>query len=628
MKKIVSILLSVTMSVIFAAVPVRSQNGSAQDGDLLKARIERLESTDVKSKSITAQLIYKRSLLRLYNHYSAALEQEISDLRNIQKVVSDADINMRREIVARIQKLAGEREATAEKIETLTGDLRAGVTPGGSLDSAPVANPPDLAEPALGEQVSYTRTERPNVNTRAEEFSTATHTPEPANNRPPLNGASTPNLLPPQGSGSGSTSQTNNTPQDNVIEVDWGTRTAGCPARVTQASSRVRVHVTNVNNLLVDFEKGFRLEYRIRTKGSRVSAVPPENPFFTPQTAPFTDAKAIKTSADLETELNEIRREVKAPSRINRISPPQAGGPSIPWQTTLTAALEIGAVRRVINALAQNPNDPLFQIGDPVLDWVKLLRGGPDSHSFDFSLVLEPNTNYEFTLMEIWQDKATNGGTLRWDCGENDIFSLSVGPLITTLPSRTYSHQKAPVPPGSSTTQDILTVGNSTNLNVLGGALLNYHFPRARFLPGDMGLGLSVGPVYTLGGTPGVSALGLFAGPTIHLNRSIFLTPGIHIGEFADFPEGFVPGSVIPNQFGDLNPVKRRTAKFAIGITFKTNSFKKSTQTGGQAGNSATGGSGSGQGSGGTTQPTSSTTPGTTGTGGTAPQPTPQTFNR
>jgi glutamyl endopeptidase len=115
--------------------------------------------------------------------------------------------------------------------------------------------------------------------------------------------------------------------------------------------------------------------------------------------------------------------------------------------------------------------------------------------------------------------------------------------------------------------------------------LLNYYLPSFPGVPAWTGLGLSVGPVYTLGNAPGVSKLGLFVGGSVHLYRSFFLTPGVHIGEFADFPAGFHQGSVIPSGFGSLTPVTRNTAHFAMGITFKTASFKKSSQSNGSASN-------------------------------------------
>ncbi|MGA8761674.1 MAG: hypothetical protein WB562_02200, partial [Candidatus Sulfotelmatobacter sp.] len=242
---------------------------------------------------------------------------------------------------------------------------------------------------------------------------------------------------------------------------------------------------------------------------------------------------------------------------------------------------------------------------DPAVLWVKRVdaaqgtsSSGAPAHSVDFTVNLEPNQNYEFKLQEDWKGKSTDGGTMSWSCGENDIVNLSVGPLITTLPYRTYVQQQVPTATG---TQNELVVNGSTPVNVLGAALINIYPPFPK--PNWTGFAFSVGPVYTLGDAPGVSKLGLFVGGSFHLYRSFFLTPGIHIGQFADYPAGFHQGSVIPSGFGSLTPVTRNTAHFAIGITFKTTSFKKSSQNNGAASNA------------GTTPNKPQTASGTTGTG-------------
>ena len=70
----------------------------------------------------------------------------------------------------------------------------------------------------------------------------------------------------------------------------------------------------------------------------------------------------------------------------------------------------------------------------------------------------------------------------------------------------------------------------------------------------------------------------------------MYLTPGFHVGQFADFPAGFThSGQDIPPSFtGPLTPQTRTTARFAIGITFKgfnipTGSSKSSGQVAGQS---------------------------------------------
>jgi hypothetical protein len=615
MKTILSTAFSVCICILLLAGPTRAQGVQGMSGESLKERIELLEKTDLKSKSPTVQLIYKRSLLRLYGDYASALEQEIADLKNIQSAVGGSDPTARSEATAQALKLTGELNVTMEKIRTLTGDLQAAVSSSSGTPSreASAVGAPVSAGPARYEQVSYPQAEAP----KAAAYTGSLALPSPAltrgdNQSPPL---LTGVLRAGADTALAATTPAAGTPPaaENVVGVDWQTRTAGCPPKVTQSSTRATVRVTNINDILVDFNTGAKAEYQLRAKGTPVSAVAPGAGIFTGQSGALDSNCPIQ---NLQALLNHIRQQVNANPFI---SPPQPGGRSIPLSTTLGAALNIEGVSQILNAISQGTCTNLFAgfTNDPVFSWVSQLRG---SHSYDFSVVLEPNQNYEFTLKELWKGAETSGGEIRWNCGEKDIFTLSVGPLVSTLPSRTYNHQKAPVPPGSTTTQDILTVGNKSNLNVLGAALINYHFPQPRFLPNRAGLALSVGPVYTLGSTPNVSALGLFVGTSFNLSRSVFLTPGVHIGQFADFPEGFGPGSVIPNQFGDLNPVKRMTAKFAIGITFKTNSFKKSSESGGTASNTASaGGSGATQPAGG-----SQSTSGSQGTGSGTPGGTPQ----
>jgi hypothetical protein len=362
-----------------------------------------------------------------------------------------------------------------------------------------------------------------------------------------------------------------------AIPIYWGTArgAAPCPTKVTERTT-VTFRLIDINDLFIDFDDGSRMVYQLTVERYPISRVPPENPFGVQS---GRNLSCNITAANLPAILDYIRSEASRDPRISRRSP---GGVSVSLNETAQAARNIQGVECILDRLARNNQDPVFDgvKTNPVFQWIKRIEG---EHVVEIPVVLEPDYNYDFKFEEMWKGRPTQGGTIKASCGENDLFTLSLGPVISTLPSRTYSHQKAPVPAGSSTTKDILSVGNNRNINVLGAALLNYHLPRISWLPREMGLALSAGPVYTLGSTPGVSALGLFVGPTIHVNRSIFLTPGLHIGQFADFPEGFVPGSIIPDQFGDLHPVARTTAHFAFGLTYRTASFKKAGGDGGGA---------------------------------------------
>jgi hypothetical protein len=360
---------------------------------------------------------------------------------------------------------------------------------------------------------------------------------------------------------------------NNVNQVDWETRTASCPAKVTQSTNST-VRVTNVNDLLIDFKTGETAQYQLRAKGT-----------------PFFSQIATPGACDP----TQLVAHIDAVRRINNSSiTPVSGERYIPLAETINAAHNESAVGQVEADMARSDQQcrEFFSAhaADSVVQWVHRLDAQPGGnssgappHSIDFGVNLEPNQNYEFTIQASWKGKKFRNGTLTWNCGETDILSLSVGPLITTLPYRTYTQQQVPVSGGG--TQNELVVSGNTNVNVLGAALLNYHLPTIPLIPQWTGLAFSVGPVYTLGDAPSVSKLGLFVGASMHLYRSLFLTPGIHIGQFADFPAGFQAGAVIPPNFGNLTPVTRNTAHFAIGITFKATTFKRSSQNNGAASN-------------------------------------------
>jgi hypothetical protein len=397
------------------------------------------------------------------------------------------------------------------------------------------------------------------------------------------------------------------------IQVNWDSRTAGCPATATQ-SSNLTFRVTNINDLLIDFQTGERAQFEFRAKSWPVSVVASENPFLqTGQRANCPD------DATLAAQLNAIRN-----IRDINITPSNATAASIPLSATIRAA----AAHIEISTVANEYQNSVCASGvfaahadDAVVVWIQdLLKPAP--HFAEFSVTVNPNENYEFRVRELWKGKPVTDGTLTWQCGEKDILTLSAGPLITTLPYRTYGQQLVPQSGGG--TQNQLVVSGTTNANVLAAALLNYNLPPIPHLPPWTGFAVSVGPVYALNSAPSVSKLGLFVGGSIQLYKSFYLTPGVHIGEFSDYPAGFHAGSPIPANFGSLTPVTRNTVHFAIGITFKTTTFKKSSQN--NAGASQTGAT-TNSGSGNKQKPVQQTS-GNNGTGAPSQNPPAPNQNR
>jgi hypothetical protein len=203
-----------------------------------------------------------------------------------------------------------------------------------------------------------------------------------------------------------------------------------------------------------------------------------------------------------------------------------------------------------------------------------LEKAGSAEVDFSYSVDNKHWTQFHLRERTRFSNKETNA-SLSWKCGLDDVLTLSVGTLLTTLPYRTYDHQSVPTANG---VQDQLVVNGSGSLTPIGVALLNYKLWTWDHDP-QIGLSISTGPAIKLGGSVQASSLGWFAGPSISIWRRFFISPGMQIGQFADFPRGFQNGSVIPPNFGNLTPVTRWTTRFAIGLTFQTNSFVKSDQS-------------------------------------------------
>jgi hypothetical protein len=108
-------------------------------------------------------------------------------------------------------------------------------------------------------------------------------------------------------------------------------------------------------------------------------------------------------------------------------------------------------------------------------------------------------------------------------------------------------------------------------------ALLNYQIPslgKVKLSGDDFGLAVSSGPVIRLGTQAGTSSFGYFVGLGLHLYHRFYLTPGLHVGQFADYPPGFsYSGQAVPAGLGTLVPVTRYTTRFALGVTYKAKDF-------------------------------------------------------
>ena len=109
---------------------------SAQNSDDLRAKIQEIEKIEFQSKSSAVQQIYKKTLLRLYQQYAGALQQDINDLQKLADAVGNTNTDSQKEIAAQLITVKTERGVTLEKITTLAGDHNDGSTVSGNVASA------------------------------------------------------------------------------------------------------------------------------------------------------------------------------------------------------------------------------------------------------------------------------------------------------------------------------------------------------------------------------------------------------------------------------------------------------------------------------------------------------------
>jgi hypothetical protein len=196
-------------------------------------------------------------------------------------------------------------------------------------------------------------------------------------------------------------------------------------------------------------------------------------------------------------------------------------------------------------------------------------------HTLDQEFHCEQTIGCSMSILESYAGTATTATPNPWKSTQQATLSqltLSGGFLLTTLQARSYSSRTAPDPTAPTTkTVNALGVDYSSGVRPALTALFNYHFPIPYLDFPKGGFALSAGPVIDISnGKADTSRFGFFGGVSTHLWNRFWITPGVHVGEFADTPQGFKgPGDIIPPNSGTPTPVKRFTARFAVAVTFQ-----------------------------------------------------------
>jgi hypothetical protein len=387
----------------------------------------------------------------------------------------------------------------------------------------------------------------------------------------------------------------------NSVVIDWKTKTLLQAPSEVNVNTAVNVSIRNVNDFLYKYDVTVKATPRSIDDFSKI-----------PSTGVTAAALGLSCTDKAKTAIVPISDlENVIDAKIRPQADKNGDYPSIPigvtvaaWNTNIEVPMK--AAQQTVASLREALRDPIANcVGaddnakradansaaailrkyddiDAALGPYRTQLFGSD-HEINFVYTLRPETDYSISIDEKYLVKTTLQGAAEFKFSPaSTILTLSAGPLITWIPNRSYV--SSTVPTASGGTQNVLTVNDFSGPQLQLATLLNYRVPlpnswgwaKTWNTSDEAGIAVSTGPVFRLSGSnSGTSSFGYFTGVSLHLWQRFFVTPGVHIGEFADFPAGFERGTTIPPSFGTLTPVKRWTVRFAIGITFKAVDLSK-----------------------------------------------------
>ena len=194
---------------------------------------------------------------------------------------------------------------------------------------------------------------------------------------------------------------------------------------------------------------------------------------------------------------------------------------------------------------------------------------------------LDPTSSADLVVTPSYSGTAMASKTYHFDPSFG-ILSSSAGFVLTELQARSYSSATAPDPNDPTKTQNVLKVDYGSGIRPALVVLLTGNLPQLNRR--NLGIGVSAGPLFDVSsGKADTSKFGFFGGLSLRVTPWVFLTPGVHVGEFADFPQGFThAGQVIPANTGTPSANKRYSARFAFAITWRIKDLGASTGQAGQ----------------------------------------------
>jgi hypothetical protein len=145
-------------------------------------------------------------------------------------------------------------------------------------------------------------------------------------------------------------------------------------------------------------------------------------------------------------------------------------------------------------------------------------------------------------------------------------FSLSAGVAFSTMGEREFAIQPAPVGPGSTTTQNTFVEITDSSIHPLPLGIIHVRLH-------ETGNRLSWHGSFGLAGNLRGQAAGgsnaeFLIGGSLALFRTVFLTPGVYIGQKVSLGAGFQPNGPVPASITQPPLQKSYKPAFGFAITF------------------------------------------------------------
>ena len=186
----------------------------------------------------------------------------------------------------------------------------------------------------------------------------------------------------------------------------------------------------------------------------------------------------------------------------------------------------------------------------------------------DYAFASTKQTLITLTATDQLPDKSAAGAatvlSVTAECASP--FNVSAGVAFSTIPNKEYAIHPVATPPGSITTtnQFVLTADSSFHPLVLGMVSARLCEPNEK-----VALHLSFGLAGNFKSqSGGGSSAEFLIGPSISLFRTMFITPGLHIGKKTVLADGFTVGSPVPPNVTTPPLQSSYKPAFGLAITF------------------------------------------------------------